>query len=122
MRSRSLLLSAALLFSGSCGQAADLPKPKAIPGRVMLPQEHQYQRVLRKYLATLSEKDFDHGVTAKFTVAPLDPDGERQYRMFLKTLMIRNYRLNQNFHLNPSFLKIQNFHLNHLCLMFLNYH
>ncbi len=89
MRSRILLLSAALLFSGYCAHGADLPKPKAIPGRVMLPQEHQYQRVLRKYLATLSEKDFDHGVTAKLTVAPLDPDPEHQYRMFLRSKMLQ---------------------------------
>ncbi len=89
MRSRILMLSAALLISGSCVRAADLPKPKASPGHVMLPQEHQYQRVLRKYMATLSEKDFDHGVTAKLSVAPLDADPEHQYRMFLMTQMLQ---------------------------------
>jgi len=87
MRSRILLLPAVLLVTGCGVHAADLPKPKATPGRVMLPQEHQYQRVLRKYMATLTEKDFAHGVTEKLTVKPSSQDPEYRYRNYILTLM-----------------------------------
>jgi len=88
LRSRILLLSALLLFSGSCVRAADLPKPKATPGHVMLPQEHQYQRVLRKYMATLSEKDFDHGVKEPLTVAAPSDDPDELCRTWTLTLYL----------------------------------
>ena len=68
--------------------AADLPKPEPTPGRIMLPQEHQYQRQLRAYMATLTEKDFAHGVEGLMGVAPTtNPDLEYQYRNYLLTTM-----------------------------------
>ncbi|MCX5661022.1 MAG: hypothetical protein NTW19_15140 [Planctomycetota bacterium] len=67
--------------------AADLPKPEPIPGRTMLPQEHQYQRQLRAYMATLAEKDFDHGAAGQMIGEYIPPDPEVQYRNYLFTLM-----------------------------------
>jgi hypothetical protein len=52
-----------------------------------LPEDHEYQRVLRKFLATLTEKDFAHGVTALVTEKPSDTDPEYLYRQFILTLM-----------------------------------
>src|SRR5688572_14662561 len=43
-------------------------------GRTPLPQSHPYQVVLRNYLATLQESDFDHGVIAPLTVAERELD------------------------------------------------
>ena len=65
----------------------DLPRPEPIPGRAMLPQDHQYQRQLRKFMAGLTEKDFDHGVKAGFTVAPV-ADPEDKYRLWLLSLAL----------------------------------
>ena len=49
---------------------------------VQLPQKHEYQKIIRNYLATLTEADFDHQVTEKFTlVEPLAP--ELRYRLWL---------------------------------------
>lgn len=52
-----------------------------------LPQDHDYQRVLRTYMATLTEKDFDHGVTEKIpTDTPTSTDPEYLYRQYILTL------------------------------------
>ena len=70
--------------------AADAPPAPAAPAaapastaRVTLPQAQEYQRVLRTYMATLTEKDFDTGVTEKIGVPPVNPDKEYQYRQFI---------------------------------------
>jgi len=52
-----------------------------------LPQQHEYQRQLRAYLATLTEKDFEHGVTQEFSTPAGSDDTEVQYRNFLFSLM-----------------------------------
>lgn len=65
------------------------PAPSAPEGRVMLPQQQQYQKVLRDYMATLTEEDFTHGVSEKMSVAETDLDTETLYRIFLKTLMVQ---------------------------------
>ena len=54
-----------------------------------LPQDHEYQRVLRAHLATLTEKDFDHGVQAKLPLDAPPPAGDADYayRQYLLTLM-----------------------------------
>jgi hypothetical protein len=52
-----------------------------------LPQKHEYQKQLRTYLATLTEKDFEHGVTVDFSTPPGSDDPEQQYRHFLFSLM-----------------------------------
>ncbi len=51
--------------------------------RTTLPQTHAYQQVLRNYLATLGEADFEHGVTQKFTTPEASTDRESQYRHWL---------------------------------------
>ena len=50
-------------------------------GAVELPQDHEYQRVLRTYMATLTVDDFDHGVEGQtpFTVVMSD-DEAKAYR------------------------------------------
>src|SRR6185295_6131825 len=50
-----------------------------------LPQEHDYQKTLYNYLGTLTEKDFDHGVSQKPTVTP-PADADELYRTWLLTL------------------------------------
>lgn len=53
-----------------------------------LPQDHEYQKVLRSYMATLTEKDFDHGVSGKIaTNLPTSDDPEYLYRQYILTLM-----------------------------------
>lgn len=53
-----------------------------------LPQDHEYQKTLRKFMATLTEKDFDHGVSGSIpadVATPTDP--EYLYRQYIYTLM-----------------------------------
>ena len=53
-----------------------------------LPQDHEYQKVLRNYMATLKEADFTHGIHEPI---PLDKntntDPEYLYRQYILTLM-----------------------------------
>ena len=58
-----LFIAAMLLFvctRATLGADAAVTPPA---GRMTLPQDHEYQRTLRNYIASLSEKDFAHGVT-----------------------------------------------------------
>lgn len=55
--------------------------------RSKLPEAHEYQRTLRKYLATLTEADFTHAVTVLVTAKPPSDDLEYLYRNYLYTLM-----------------------------------
>lgn len=53
--------------------------------RTTLPQDHEYQRQLCAFMATLTEQDFDHGVTGPLTTPPGSDDPEDQYRNFIFT-------------------------------------
>lgn len=64
--------------------AAEVPTTQAVP---QLPQSHEYQRVIRAYLGTLTEKDFEHGITEKLTVPPVNPDLEHQYRDYIYSML-----------------------------------
>ncbi len=74
-----------MLFT-TLGMAAMLAAA-ALSHAVQLPQDHEYQVVLRDYMATLTEKDFDHGMgdAPRLTTLPDTRDAEAQYR----TLMLR---------------------------------
>src|SRR5205823_3690425 len=50
-------------------------------GRKGLPQEHEYQKQLRAYLAKLTEKDFEPVRGKPFAVAP-GSDADEQFRMW----------------------------------------
>ncbi len=72
-------------------EVAPPPRPVTQKGepttRTKLPDAHEYQRVLRKYMATLTEKDFTHGVTELVTDKSADAKPEYQYRHFLMSMM-----------------------------------
>src|SRR5205814_1343483 len=63
---------------------ADTPVP---PPRTTLPQDHEYQKQLRGFMATLVERDFEHGVTEVLPQVPDSGDPEVQYRHFIFTQM-----------------------------------
>jgi hypothetical protein len=77
---------ACLFISVATVWAADPPAPAPPPGRVMLPQQHAYQRVLRAYMAGLTEQDFEHGVTTELAARPSATDPDYQYRMLIMTM------------------------------------
>lgn len=52
-----------------------------------LPQTHDYQRTIRKFMATLTAKDFTHGVAGFPTAKPAVVDPEFLYRNHLLTMM-----------------------------------
>lgn len=55
---------------------------------VSLPQDHEYQKTLRNYMATLTEKDFDHGVSGRIPLdSPLIDDVDYLYRGYMISLM-----------------------------------
>ncbi len=58
---------------------------KTAPGK--LPQTHEYQKTLRTFMASLTEKDFAHGGGAIDEAKPYDQDPEYLYRNYLLTLM-----------------------------------
>ncbi|MBI2441856.1 MAG: hypothetical protein HYV35_10855 [Lentisphaerae bacterium] len=53
----------------------------------LLPQDHDYQKVLRTFMATLTEQDFAHGVTNDLTALSAIEDSEVRYRTYIYTLM-----------------------------------
>lgn len=55
--------------------------------RTTLPQAHAYQQQLRGYMATLAERDFDHGSPGALLTPEGPPDPEAQYRNYLFTQM-----------------------------------
>ncbi len=61
--------------------AADTNRPTA------LPQSHDYQRVLRGYMGTLTTKDFEHGVTNLVGPQGSTNDPEYLYRIYVYTLL-----------------------------------
>ncbi len=69
-----------------CALAVCAQKSTALP----LPQDHEYQVVLRNFMATLTEKDFDHGKGEKPQLAtpPDTRDQESQYRSLMLDQMI----------------------------------
>ena len=81
------------LMGGMCLAAAcalaDTPAPAPSQPAVSttLPQDHECQKQLRAYMATLTEKDFTHGVTGPLDEsAPCDQDPDYLYRNYLYTL------------------------------------
>ncbi|MCE9533054.1 MAG: hypothetical protein K8T89_18300 [Planctomycetes bacterium] len=68
--------------------AADPPKQ---PARLVtkLPEDHAFQKTLRNYLGSLTEKDYDHGVTEKFNPVADPPDQELQFRHWLLSKSIQ---------------------------------
>lgn len=89
MRSpQSMVLLVALLLSGSPAALAGGRKvPTPPPPRNTLPVDHPYQKQLRDFLATLTEKDFTHGIVDPIGTPALPDDAEYQYRQHLFTLM-----------------------------------
>ncbi len=55
--------------------------------RTTLPQTHPYQQQLREFLGSLTEADFDHGVTEPLTETESSLSLEEQYRLFVMTMM-----------------------------------
>lgn len=76
-----LALATSLLLSLLAVPARAADAPAGEP--VRLPQAEAYQKELRDFMATLAEKDFDHGVTEKLKVPPPNPDLEYQYRNYI---------------------------------------
>ncbi len=76
------VLGVTLWLAAVCGAAV-------FANAAQLPQDHEYQRVLRDYMATLTEKDFDHGLGDKpqLTTLPDTRDQEAQYRSLMLTQM-----------------------------------
>ncbi len=53
-----------------------------------LPEDHDYQRTLRGFMASLTAKDFTHGVTEPIPEgSPTGTDPEYLYRQYILTLM-----------------------------------
>ena len=69
------------------GIAAQTSGEAAPPVRTKLPQDHDYQRVLTRYMRTLTEKDFTHAVTQPLPSKPTASDPEYLHRQYLLTKM-----------------------------------
>lgn len=79
---RAIVLASVWLFLGLPARGQYVPAELPLE---QLPQEHAYQRALRDYLASLTEKDLTVELK-KCTVAPPSGDLEEQYRLWLLTL------------------------------------
>jgi len=86
MNARVLLRMAVSGLFAACVLAVHAQTAPAAP-LSRLPEAHEYQKTLRAYMATLTEKDFEHGVTAKFFEPPSPEDQEFRYRAYGLTLM-----------------------------------
>ncbi len=78
---------ALLIFGSQRTLAADAPAANVPPLRTTLPEAHEYQQQLRKFMATLKAQDFEHGVTGPLIPQPGIKDPEVRYRDFIFTLM-----------------------------------
>src|SRR5262245_54149053 len=87
MRWLGLLALLTLSLGGIDGLAAGRTLKGPETSRTTLPRDHPYQQKLCQFLATLTEKDFTHGVTEEITIKPPSKDSESLYRNFLMTLM-----------------------------------
>ncbi len=67
--------------------AAEPAKPAIPVLRTTLPQDHEYQKQLYTFMATLTEQDFEHGVSGPIADAGAPADLEDQYRNFIFTQM-----------------------------------
>jgi hypothetical protein len=85
-RNVSVFLVAGMMWCAGYGFAAD-PKDGPASGSTGLPQKHEYQRVLRRFMASLSEKDLSHGAGVMDESKPYSQDPEYLYRNYLLTLM-----------------------------------
>lgn len=68
--------------------ATPTPATKPAP-RTTLPDAHAYQRTLRAFMATLTEKDFDHGIPGMLTAAETTYTPDQQYRQHIYTMMLQ---------------------------------
>lgn len=85
---RTMLIVAILVLALDSRADAGARKLTGPPGvRTALPDEHPYQKTLRKYLGTLTEKDFAHGIKGGLKTVPPGDDAEYNYRAHLLTLM-----------------------------------
>ncbi|MBI2808783.1 MAG: hypothetical protein HYX68_27660 [Planctomycetes bacterium] len=85
---RILLISAFTFIAIAADVHSGARKLTGPPGmRTKLPDEHPYQKTLRTFLGTLTEKDFTHGVQGKLTTPASDGDAEYLYRTHLLTMM-----------------------------------
>lgn len=55
--------------------------------RMSLPQEHEYQKVLHQFMATITEKDVTHGVPGMMVEKPSSQDPDYLYRNYIYALM-----------------------------------
>jgi hypothetical protein len=65
-------------------QAEESATTPATPAR--LPQDHEYQKTLRTFMASLKEADFDHDVTGPVTVPSTPDDLDTLYSVWLLSL------------------------------------
>ena len=98
MKTRRRLLTVtfftAAMFGGMPAFAADSPAAaptvaaKPAVGRTRLPEEMPYQKTLRAYLGSLTEKDFDHGIAVQsLKVTPVAEDDDA-FRTWLLSLEV----------------------------------
>jgi len=76
MKCSRCLLPLVVLLAARCALAAGLP------------QDHECQKTLRAHMATLTAKDFEHGVTTKMTVVAPSADKEVLFRNYIQSLML----------------------------------
>jgi len=76
------------LAAGCALTTAPATAPSEPSVRKMLPQDHECQKQLRAFMATLTEEDITHGVTEKLDEhAPCDQDPDYLYRTYIYTRM-----------------------------------
>lgn len=87
LRLSSILAITLLFLSAPATRVVAQPAKVVPPPRTKLPQDHDYQRALVKYMSTLTEKDFAHGVTEPLSTKSTDGDPEYLYRNHILTMM-----------------------------------
>ncbi|MBI3985970.1 MAG: hypothetical protein HY343_03575, partial [Lentisphaerae bacterium] len=84
------------MMAGMAARGAEVPVKAAdthaagtpaLAAAGLLPQDHDYQKVLRAFMVTLTEQDFAHGVTNDLTAPSALEDSEVRFRTYIYTLM-----------------------------------
>ncbi|MDA1142865.1 MAG: hypothetical protein O3B01_30255 [Planctomycetota bacterium] len=77
-----LVLAPCFIVTPACSEEPQA----AVATPALLPQDHDYQRTLRSFMASLKEADFYHGVTGPVSVPSTPDDPDTLYRVWLLSL------------------------------------
>ena len=86
-RLHAFVLILAIALTASVGAIASAQERDETGRPIALPQTHEYQKVIHKFMASVTERDVTHGVKEIMSVKPASQDPEYLYRNHIYSQM-----------------------------------